>query len=495
MKLYTNLKYIIYILLIGFGLKSFFAQDTIAVQTITVQDSSKSAIDLSFVDKFDSMLVDMYIQSSLFTTDTSCLNVLNLPPDSFPKIPDEVFASRLKQLDEQSPFHFIANDASLAMIKLYAYKRRRLTSKMLGLAEIYFPIFEDALIKYDMPLELKYLPIVESALNPKAKSWAGAGGLWQFMPKTGKIYNLSITSYVDERFDPYLATDAACRYLKKLYNIYNDWSMALAAYNAGPGNVNKAIRRSGGKTTYWEIRSFLPRETQGYVPAFIAVNYVMNFHNYHNIYPSEPEFSHYEIDTLHVCQRIEFDVLEEWLGYEQEKLEYLNPMFTKGVIPQPDSVYSLYLPQFLIGDFIMDEDSIYKYSSLDNQYLIASNKPKRIEKVHIVKSGETMSGIAKKYHCTVNELKAWNNRTSDKLRIGQKLIVFQEAPKDATIKSEPLPTTNDGNYVYYTIRKGDTLWDIAQKYNGVSVNDIQQLNSNLDFHHLKTGTKIKIQKK
>lgn len=468
-----------------------------SVQLKIVPDTTKEKIDLSFVDMYDSMLVDMYIQTSLFTTDTACLNILNLPSDSFPRIPDAIFTQRLRDLDEQSPFNFVSNDASLAMIKLYAYKRRTLTGKMLALSELYFPIFEEYLIKKDMPLELKYLPIVESALNPTAKSRVGAGGLWQFMPKTGKMYGLSISSYIDERFDPYYATEAACNYLSKLHKIYGDWSMALAAYNAGPGNVNKAIRRSGGKTTYWEIREFLPRETQGYVPAFIAVNYVMNYYNLHNIYPREPEFMNFEIDTLHVCQRIEFDVLEEWLGYEEDKLQYLNPMFVKGVIPKPDSVHPLYLPRFLIGDFIMNEDSIYKYSSLDNQYLVAANKSVKQEVFHIVKSGETMSGIAKKYHCSVQEIKAWNNRTSDKLRVGQKLRVYEEAPKGqvANQSTTPLPTTNDGEYIYYTIRKGDTLWDIAQRYNGVSVNDIESLNRQLDFHHLKTGTKIKIKKK
>lgn len=480
------------ILILGLWFNNSFTQDSTNLKIIP--DSSKK-VDLSFVDQFDSMLIDMYIQTSLFTTDTSCLNVLNLPNDSFPRIPDVVFAQRLKKLDEQSPFNFISNDASLAMIKLYAYKRRRLTGKMLALSELYFPIFEEYLIKNEMPLELKYLPIVESALNPTAKSRVGAGGLWQFMPRTGKMYGLNITSFVDERFDPYMATKAACKYLKNLYNIYGDWSMTLAAYNAGPGNVNKAIRRSGGKTTYWEIREYLPRETQGYVPAFIAVNYVMNYYNYHNIYPSEPEFMNFDIDTLHVCRRIELDVLDEWLGYDQDKLEYLNPMFTRGVIPQPDSVYPLYLPRFLIGDFIINEDSIYKYSSLENQYLVAANKPKRIEKVHIVKSGETLSGIAQKYHCSVQDIKAWNNRTSDKLSIGHKLIVFEESPEGEKRETSPKTPTSEGEYIYYTIRKGDTLWDIAQKYNGVSVNDIQRLNHNLDFHHLKTGEKIKIQKK
>ena len=201
--------------------------DTAIVDTSDVIEKP----DLSFVDNYDSMLVAHYREMNHFTLDTGELNVLNLPTDSIPRFSDAIFKFRIGQLDQQSPFSFVANDATIAMIKLYAYKRKRLTSKMLAYGELYFPIFEEYLIKYDMPLELKYLPIVESALNPKAKSSAGAGGLWQFMPKTGMMYDLSITSYVDKRFDPYLASDAACQYLKFLHSIYNDWSMALAAYN------------------------------------------------------------------------------------------------------------------------------------------------------------------------------------------------------------------------------------------------------------------------
>jgi len=468
--------------------------DSIVADTIEVIEKP----DLSFVDNYDSMLVAHYREMNQFTLDTNELNILNLPTDSFPRFSDDVFKFRIGQLDQQSPFSFVANDATIAMIKLYAYKRKRLTSRMLAYGELYFPIFEEYLIKYDMPLELKYLPIVESALNPKAKSRSGAGGLWQFMPKTAMMYDLSITSYVDKRFDPYLASDAACQYLKFLHSIYDDWSMALAAYNAGPGNVNKAIRRSGGKTTYWEIRPYLFKETQNYVPAFIAANYIMNYASEHNLYPKKPLFLGLEVDTIHICDRIEFEVLEEWLGYEIGKLKYLNPKFISNVIPKPDSVDYIYLPNFLIGDFIMNEDSIYKYSSLENKYLVAANKPKKVLKTHYVKSGESLRTIAKKYKCTEQEIKAWNLMSSNYVKSGKKLSIYVDGStthSSSSTKTEVKQETFSGEYIYYTIRKGDTLWDIAQKYKGVSVDDLKRHNSSLNSNNLKTGTKIKIVKK
>jgi len=476
-----------------------FLSNFSTAQTDTlIADSIPQKPDLSFVDKYDSMLLDHYREMDQFTLDTNELNVLNLPVDSFPHFSDDVFKFRIGQMDQQSPFAFVANDATIAMIKLYAYKRKRLTSKMLAYGELYFPIFEEYLIKYDMPLELKYLPIVESALNPKAKSRSGAGGLWQFMPKTGMMYNLTITSFVDNRFDPYLATDAACQYLKFLHSIYGDWSMALAAYNAGPGNVNKAIRRSGGKTTYWEIRPYLFKETQNYVPAFIAANYVMNYASEHNLYPKKPVFLNLEIDTIHYCNRLEFEVLEEWLGYEIGKLKYLNPKFITNVIPEPDSTDYLYLPSFLVGDFIMNEDSIYHYSSLENKYLVAANKPKKILKTHYVKSGESIRSIAKKYNCTEQEIKAWNNKSSNYIKSGQKLSIYVPGSltnSSANEKPTEEKETFTGEFIYYTIRQGDTLWDIAQKYDGVSVDDLKRHNSSLNYNNLKTGTKIKIVKK
>ena len=329
---------------------------------------------------------------------------------------------RIHFLNHQTPFDFNSSNLILTYIKTYSEKRKKLTAKMLAYGEFYFPIFEEQLIKHELPLELKYLPIVESALNPIAKSRAGAVGLWQFMPQTGKMMGLEINSYVDERKDPILSTEAACLYLKKLFSIYKDWNLALAAYNAGPGNVNKAIRRSGGETDYWKVRSFLPKETQNYIPAFTAVNYMMNYNYIGNQTFKGLPFVYYDVDTLHIDERIDFKVLEEWLSYDIEKLSFLNPIYCQQIIPKNNKKNSLCLPSFLIADFLMQQDSIYHYSTISinsNGYNTISN------------------------------------------------------------------TSN-----FYIIKEGDTIWDIAEKYNGLSVTDIKNFNKNVDISNIKKGDKI-----
>lgn len=470
----------------------------------SVDTSSNDTIDLSFVDEYDQQLIDHFKLLHCFTTDTGELNFLKLPEDSIPVYTDEEYIDRIKNMDEKSPFEFKVNDAVLAMVKHYVYKRPRLTSRMLGLAELYFPLFEEKLSTYNLPMELKYLPIVESALNPAARSHAGAGGLWQFMPATGESYGLDITSYLDERSDPYLSTEAACQHLSKLYKMYGDWAMSIAAYNAGSGNVNKAIRRSGGKTDYWGIREFLPRETQNYVPIFIAVNYLMEYAAYHNVYPRKPEFFNMEIDTVHVAPRLDLGVVEHWTGYSRTKLHYLNPMLKLEVLPKSETYSTFYLPVSITGKFIAFEDSIYKYSSLEHKYWVAQNEPARTQKTHIIQSGETLYSIAKKYDCTIQQLKAWNRKSSNIAKKGRKLTIFtpiasssstSKTYTNSTSKPKPKPVVlNEGAYRYYIIQKGDTLWDIAQKFSGVSVNDIKVWNSHIDSRSLHTGDKVKIAK-
>ena len=332
--------------------------------------------------------------------------------------------NRIHFLNHQTPFDFNSSKQILIYIKAYAERRKKLTAKMLDYGKYYFPIFEEQLIKHQLPLELKYLPIVESALNPIAKSKAGAVGLWQFMPQTGKMMGLEINSYIDQRKDPILSTEAACLYLKKLYGIYDDWNLALAAYNAGPGNVNKAIRRSGGETDYWKVRSFLPKETQNYIPAFTAVNYMMNYNYIGGQTIKNLPFVYYDVDTIHVKERIDFKVLEEWLSYDVEKLSLLNPTYSQQIIPKTNKKNSLCLPLFLISDFLMQQDSIYHYSTISINSNLSTN--------------------------TLNE------------------------PK------------------FYIIKQGDTIWDIAEKYNGISVADIKNFNKNVDISNVKKGDKIVI---
>ena len=233
----------------------------------------------------DSLVNLKFYTNTNFTSDTNILNVYNFPIDSVPVYSDSILAERIENLNIQTPFELTFNKNVKNYIRTYSVKRRELTSKVLGLSELYFPLFEEQLDKHNMPLELKYLSVIESALNPTANSKAGAKGLWQFMYRTGKMYGLKSNSLVEDRFDPYKSTDAACRHLQDLYDIYGNWSLALAAYNSGAGNVNRAIRRAGGVKSYWAIWPYLPRETRGYVPAFIAVVYIMNYSAEHNIYP------------------------------------------------------------------------------------------------------------------------------------------------------------------------------------------------------------------
>ena len=284
---------------------------------------------------------------------------------------------------------------------------------MLGLAEIYFPMFEEALDKYEMPLEIKYLAIVESALNPAAGSHMGAKGLWQFMYGTGKVYGLKVTSLVDDRYDPMKSTIAACEHLTDLYDIYSDWSLALAAYNSGAGNVNRAIRRAGGTKNYWAVWPFLPRETRGYVPAFIAVNYVMNYAPEHNIYPMRPGMFYYDIDTVTVNDVLSFDQLNEMIGIPMEELKFMNPQFKREIIPaSPDKTYTIRIPRTYTASFLNNEQQLYAYKTrkgIERDKLLAEIQKVKDRNIHIVKSGETMHSISQLYGVKLNKLYKINN--------------------------------------------------------------------------------------
>ena len=273
--------------LIGFVLMSggLFAQNT-----LTMTDNPVAAM-------LDSFANQKMLEKALLKPIYPKNNKYKFTPDSVPRYEDFVYESRLAKLDAVSPFDLIYNPHVKGFIELYAVRKRELVSRMMGLSQLYYPMFEEVFDKHNIPLELKHLAVIESALNPNARSRCGATGLWQFMYPTGKMYGLNVSSYIDERSDVYKATEAAAEYLKSLYNMFGDWQMVLAAYNAGPGTISKAIRRSGGKKTYWEIRPFLPLETQAYVPAFIAANYVMNFPVEHNIYASTPRKTYFEVDT------------------------------------------------------------------------------------------------------------------------------------------------------------------------------------------------------
>lgn len=459
-------------------------------------------------------------------------------PDSVPVYSPQVLAERIAKMDAQSPFKLIYNDEVKAYINMYSIRKRNQVSRMIGLSELYFPLFEETLAKYKMPLELKYLAIVESALNPAARSRVGAQGLWQFMYGTGKLFKLNINSYVDERCDPIKSTEAACLYMKYLYSIYKDWSLVLAAYNSGPGNVNKAIRRSGGKTNYWDLRPYLPRETAGYVPAFIAAVYVMNFSKEHNLYPIMPKAIFSEIDTLHIHRRLTFNQLSAVLDMPVEDIAFLNPSYLLGVIPETEGHHILTLPKSKVATFINNEETIYSYKSPRESRMDSLMSIKRAlpiaSKTHVVRSGESISAVARKYGVTVNEIKKWNKLKSAKLKRGQRLKVSppytaqveqsvsssggnteikpaeesnsntqanEEKSEQTAESSTPTETSKtttkekkSPGVSTYKVRPGDTLWKVAVSH-GMTLAEIRKLNGFTSKTVLRTGMKIKVKAK
>ena len=456
--------------------------------------------------------------------------------ENFPKnLPDSVYIDRLfdLQIDRLKNIEQVIdlsyNKVVKNFIQMYTEKKRNLVEVMLGLSEYYFPIFEETLDKYNLPLELKYLPVIESALNPKALSRAGANGLWQFVYSTGKGLKLEITSFVDERRDPVKSTDAAVRYLKSLYDKYGDWQLAIAAYNCGPGNVDKAIRRSGNKTNYWDIYYRLPRETRGYVPAFIAAVYVMNYYKQHNLIPLLPDFQ-MNTDTIMVNNYLHFDQVSAVLKIDKEELRSLNPMYRRDVIPaKKNNPYPIVLPKDKIMEFIDNNKSVFAYNrekyfpdntlvqpSANSGYFTPVDIAGKEKIIYTVKSGDNVGYISSWFNVRAADLRYWNNVSRNLIRVGQKLVIYvPEKQKDkysrvngmsfaqkqamigksATIETKREVQILDPNYIYYTVKKGDSVWDIAQKYNGISSDEIMLLNNISNEKGLYVGQKLKIKRK
>ena len=390
---------------------------------ISAQESEDMPLGMTM--PIDSLLNDWKTRTNLIY-DTDCTNSAVIPQFS-----DSIYIDRLQRMPTimEMPYNAIVRE----YIDRYAVKLRNQVSVMLAANNFYMPLFEEALDAYDLPLELKYLPIIESALKPTARSRAGALGLWQFMLKTGRLYGLESNSLVDDRLDPIKATWAAARYLREMYDIYQDWHLVIAAYNCGPGNVNKAIRRAGGATDYWSIYNYLPRETRGYVPAFIAANYIMTYYCHHNICPMNTEIIP-PTDTLQISRELHLQQVADLCDITIDELKSLNPQYKRNIIPGNTKPYSLRLPQTKIATFIDNQDTIYNHRAAElfkNRKTVAvSNKitptvGKGTLSYHTICSGETLSTIAQRYGVKVSQLKDWNGLSSNRIRAGKKLKIYK----------------------------------------------------------------------
>lgn len=390
---------------------------------IGAQESEEMPLGMTM--PIDSLLNDWKTRTNLIY-DTDCTDSAVIPQFS-----DSIYIDRLQRMPTimEMPYNAIVRE----YIDRYAVKLRNQVSVMLAANNFYMPLFEEALDAYDLPLELKYLPIIESALKPTARSRAGALGLWQFMLKTGRLYGLESNSLVDDRLDPIKATWAAARYLREMYDIYKDWHLVIAAYNCGPGNVNKAIRRAGGATDYWSIYNYLPRETRGYVPAFIAANYIMTYYCHHNICPMNTEIIP-PTDTLQISRELHLQQVADLCDITIDELKSLNPQYKRNIIPGNTKPYTLRLPQTKIATFIDNQDTIYNHRAAElfkNRKTVAvSNKitptvGKGTLSYHTIRSGETLSTIAQRYGVKVSQLKDWNGLSSNRIRAGKKLKIYK----------------------------------------------------------------------
>ena len=446
------------------------------------------------------------------------------------ELPTELLKERLKKMDEKSPFNIEYNVGLENVIKSFLKNRKKGFERLMGISQYYFPMFEEALAAQNIPLEIKYLAVVESALNPRAVSKAGATGLWQFMYQTGKQYNLNIDTYVDERSDPTKASKAATQYMKNMYAIFGDWDLVLASYNTGPGNVAKAIRRSGGKQNYWNIRPFLHKETQGYVPAFLATMYIFEYHKEHGIVPNKPVANHFATDTVNIKSKMTFKQISDLLDIPVAQIQFLNPSYKRDVVPFiTGENHYLRLPSDKISTFVSNEDKIYAYVNYEDSFrerpyssssAIASNEgnTKTVSKIkyHKVKRGDTLSEISNAYGVSMSDVKKWNKLRSNQVPFGKNLKIHTTETVAVVEKkvSKPEPTivkdskqaiaSNTKNYTeekivsykdvnkYHKVKRGESLGLIADKYD-VSITEVKKWNK-LRTNNINVGANLIIVK-
>ncbi len=496
--------------------RAFPASDTIIIKSDI--NAEKISADL------DSLVNCWYVRMALlnnpetFSDDTAGV-----------QYPDSVYENRLSKINSIIKLKY--NSIIRNHIHVYTIKQRDKFSIVLGLKDYYFPMIEDIFDSYGLPAELKYMAVIESALNPNAVSPAGATGLWQFMYSTGRFYGLTINSVVDERRDPVKSTHAAAKYIKDLYNIYNDWILVIAAYNCGPGNVNKAIRRSGNKKDYWEIFYRLPRETRGYIPQYVAATYGINYYAEHNIRPLPLNIPS-ATDTIMINKDIHLAQISEVMKIPYGELRALNPQYRTGLVPGSSKPLALTLPMSHLGDFIDLNDTIRSYKP--DVYLNSATRiadPSRSTYVpadikgktklfYTVKEGDNLGYISEWYHVGLSELRYWNNIYRNTIRIGQKLAMYVDpskseyfskvnsmsfaekqqmngktVPANTSAAKNSIPTQTDGDYITYTVRSGDTIWDIVKLFDNVTTTDVLTLNNISDPDKIQVGQVLKIKKK
>ncbi|HQK38601.1 MAG TPA: LysM peptidoglycan-binding domain-containing protein [Flavobacterium alvei] len=506
-----------------------------SIKKTFVKDNLASCVDSLWLKELTSL--------DLFNDISDDIKNINIDEKVDYELPTELLKQRLAAMDAKSPFNIEYNPGLENIIKSFLKNRKKSFGRLMAISEYYFPMFEEALAKQNVPLEIKYLAIVESALNPKAVSRMGATGLWQFMYQTGKQYNLKIDSYVDERSDPLKSSEAAAQYMSKMYDIFGDWDLVLASYNSGPGNVAKAIRRSGGQQNYWNIRKNLPKETQGYVPAFLATMYIYEYHKEHGIKPERALVQNFATDTILIKKQMSFKQIADLLDVSVSQLQLLNPSYKMNVIPYyGDQDHFLRLPKDKIAVFASNEDKIYAYVQRDldfrekpfqvtkaivlNDTLNATQRvslPKT--KYYTVKSGDNLTEIANKYSVTVNDIKKWNSLKGSTVARGKSLKIITNESVAKTVKNEPKSnntplevktnqqvasseskvnkddktnkniksdTLSTAVASYYVVQKGDNLSSIAKK-NNVSVAEIKDWN-NLSTNSIQLGASLQVGK-
>lgn len=469
-------------------------RDKLPISAI-LRDSAKVNLeDLPHAAEIDSVWKLQLLNSGLFEEIHESILEQDYSDVVYKELPTDTLKARLKKLNARTPFNVEYNPILESVIKSYLKRNKKAMENLMALSDYYFPMFEQQLDKYDVPLEIKYLAIVESALNPRARSRVGATGLWQFMFATGKMHGLDVSSYVDERMDPQRSSEAAAQYLANLYKAFGDWDMVLASYNSGPGNVSKAIRRSGGSVNYWDLRRFLPRETAGYVPAFLATLYIFEYAEEHGFQPKKPEMAFFETDTIQVKKMLTFDHISKVTGVEKEMLQFLNPSYKLDVIPHvEDKNYMLRLPRTVTGAFVNNEAEIYEYATQDlaekekelPEYVKANDRIR-----YKVRSGDYLGKIATRYGVGVSSIKSWNNLRSNNLRIGQYLTIYPRIPAASQPSKSHNPAVSPSAETY-TVKNGDSLWSISRKFPGVTVQNLRTWN-NIGSSSLKPGMKLKL---